>query len=383
MLTFKSFTGVNNVQPAHRLTNKELAVATDVDIGPDGALSRRDGYSEVLDTCHKNLWQAQGFMLATVDGNDLVAIAPNGDRTTVQAALGPARVWYVNLPDGRTGFSNGSISGLTAGGAATAWGVSAPASVGVLTEMAGDMFEGEYQYALTYSRLADGIEGPPLFAEPETFEGGFMLSGLPALAGHKINVYVDGQLAGSTTNSLFTFVGENSSLGQPLRTEGLEAAPTGRCLAFWRGRALVAVGGVLYASRPHEWQHFEIRRDFKQFAHDITAVVPVEDGLYVGTEAELAFLKGTEFDKLAYTSMIGGSTVLGSGVEVPNGYTPPRDVGGPGSGAAFIADGTLVVGFSDGTVVRMGADRYRTDVTEVSATFRVIDGTPQYVAVPQ
>jgi len=383
MLTFKTFAGINNVQPAHRLTSKELTAATNADISANGALSRRAGYSEVLDTCHKNLWQAQGFMLATVDGNDLVAIAPNGDRTTVQAALGPARVWYVNLPDGRTAFSNGAISGLTSGGAALAWGVSPPASVGAATETAGSMLAGEHQYALTFIRLADGLESAPTYAPPEQLEGGFMLTGLPTLSGHKLAVYLDGLLIGTTLTAVFTFTGAAASFAQPLRTEFGDPPPAGRCLAFWRGRALVAEGSVLYASRPHSWAHFDLRRDFKQFSGDVTSVVPVEDGLFVGTTTELAFLRGTEFDKLSYTVAIPGPVVLGSGVSIPNGFTPPSDSGAPGNGAAFIADQTLVMGFANGSVTRMGESRYRTDVAEVAAVFRFAAGVPQYIAIPQ
>jgi hypothetical protein len=36
MLTFKSFTGINNVQPEHRLKASDLLAAKDVDIGLDG-----------------------------------------------------------------------------------------------------------------------------------------------------------------------------------------------------------------------------------------------------------------------------------------------------------------------------------------------------------
>ena len=114
MLTFDAFAGINNILPEHRLTGKDLLVARDVDIGLTGEISRRAGFTEVSALCHKNLHQAQGFMLATC-GSALTAIHPNGDRHVIHPALGPERVWYCNLPDGRTTFTNGLIHGTTDG----------------------------------------------------------------------------------------------------------------------------------------------------------------------------------------------------------------------------------------------------------------------------
>src|SRR5690606_11148816 len=95
-----------------------------------------------------------------------------------------------------------------------------------------------------------------------------------------------------------------------------EPAPAVSCLAEWGGRALVAVDNVLYASLPNNPELFNVRRDFKQFIDPITTVVPVDDGIYVGTEKELAFLSGAQFDNLAYRKVVDGAVLLGSGVSV-------------------------------------------------------------------
>ena len=107
MLTFEKFSGLNNVLPSHRLTPEPktgitpLAVATNVDVGMDGELSRRAGYSEVLDTCHKNLHQSDGFLLATVDGGDLTAMnAAGGARVTLYRRLASAVSGTATCPTG-------------------------------------------------------------------------------------------------------------------------------------------------------------------------------------------------------------------------------------------------------------------------------------------
>lgn len=391
MLKFEKFSGVNNVLPSHRLAPDgdtgvtPLAVATNVDVGLDGELRRRSGYTELLDTCHKNLHQGDGFMLATVDGGDLTAMnADGGARVTLYSSLGVSRVWYCNLPDGRTTFSNGLICGITDGATATGWGVPVPQSLGALTPISGDLDPGDYQYQLTYVRLSDGLEGGPLYSSPIAIpDGGVYLSGLPTLAGHAINVYLtgangdEGFFAGSTTGSLFSYIGKNDALSVPCRTGYLQPAPAGTVTAFWRGRVLTAVGNVLYASRTNQWELFDFRRDFKQFSDTITLIQPMDDGVYVGTNSELAFLSGSEFDKLVYRK-VAGPVVLGSGVAVPGELA-----GGQGAAMICISDKVLVAGFSGGAINRLSEGRYTTNVTEVAATFRMVDRIPQYIAIPQ
>lgn len=389
MLTFDKFRGINNIAPSERLKANELRIATDVDIDLTGGLRRRRGYSEVVAECYKNLWQADGFMLATRNG-DLISRFPNGTVTTLYSGLSVARVWYCNLPDGRVSFSNGNINGITDGLTMTGWGVPVPANVGALTDVPGSLFAGDYQWMLTHVRLADNAEGGNILSNPAPItQGGILLTGLPTLAGYKTNVYLtshnggDGFLAGSTTGSTFTYVGENNALTTPCRTDQLIPAPAGTVQAFWRGRALVAQGSVLWASLPNRWELFDPRRDFKQFTADITLLQPVDDGIYVGTEKELAFLRGVEFDKLVYSQVVAGRAVLGSGVEVRGEQIKRGDGVGDGRAMVCIADRLLVAGFNGGAVERLTEGRYATDVAEVSATFRVEREIPQYMAVPQ
>lgn len=389
MLTFKNFSGINNVLPAERLANSELTVATNVDIGLTGEVSRRSGYIRIGEDAHTNLFQADGFLLATVGLNgDLKNLTTNA---VLYPSLGHDRVWYCALPDGRVAFSNGLICGITNGATSSNWGVPTPPSTGAFTDVAGGLTPGQYRWQITYVRLSDGREGGPAYswAPVQVSSGGIFLSGLPTLAGHEINVYLTSQdsseayFAGSTPGGIFTFVGSNTDLVLPCKTDFHQPAPAGRCLVEWRGRALVAVGNVLYASLPNNHELFNVRRDFKQFVDQITTVVPVDDGVYVGTEKELAFLAGTQFDSLVYRKVVDGAVVLGSGVSVRGELVKQGEGAGLGSAMVCIADDRVVAGFNGGGLVRLTEGRYHTDATEVFATFRMVGGTPQYVAVPR
>ena len=388
MLTFEKFSGINNVQPEHRLGGPDLTVALDVDIGLTGEITRRSGFAVVSGTCHKNLHQAQGYMLATVNG-DLSAIHPDGTSHVVAQSLGVERVWYCNLPDGRTTFSNGLIHGVTDGLTGFDRSVPAPDSLGAPGMAFGALYPGQYRYHLTHVRLADRLEGPATSSEPITIsQGGLHLGGLPQIDGYAVNVYLSGQdgegayLAGSATGAEFDYTGNNAALVLPCRTLGAQPFPVGTITAFWRGRVLVAQGGVLWASRS-AMPHLSDWRDFKPMGAAITAIQPVDDGVYVGTASDLIFLSGTTWDQLAFVPTRRGPVVPGSGVSAPGDRIKLGDGVGNGTAMLCIAGGEIVAGFNGGQTTGLTGDRYRTTATEVCATFREVDGIPQYLAVPQ
>lgn len=391
MLKFQKFTGINNVVPSERLKPTELRAAMNVDLGMNGEVRRRQGYETRMLGGFENLWDADGFMLMTINGDLCSFVAgPTPTMTALYPAISHDRIWYVNLPDGRTAFSNGLINGITDGSTVTGWGVPVPASIGSLTDVAGALHPGDYQWQITYVRDSDGLEGGPLYSNPETVAlGGIFLSGLPVLDGYSINVYLTsvngdvGYFAGNTTTDLFTYTGSNASLVMPCRTDNMQPAPVGTVSAMWRGRVLVADGSTLWASKNGQYELFDRRRDFKQFSANITAIVPVDNGVYVGTDEELAYLDGVEFDKLVYRQVVNGPVVLGSGVQVNGERVMLGDGSGKGKAIICIADRQIVAGFNDGVLSRMTQGRYETDVQEVCATFREVNGIPQYVAVPQ
>ena len=387
MLTFAAFTGINNVLPQHRLSGADLLVARDVDIGLTGEISRRGGYAEVSDQCHKNLWQADGFMLATC-GAVLTAIHPSGARHAIHPALGHDRVWYCNLPDGRTTYTNGLIHGVTDGLTNQERSITPPESLGAPGMAFGQLDNGQYRYHLTFRR-ADGVESSAVSSEPITVnQGGLRLDGLPVRAGHSLQVYLSGKdgegayLAGETATGSFEWGGKNSNLVLPCRTLGAMPFPVGTITAFWRGRVLVAQDDVLWASRPMA-PHLADWRDFKPMGAKITAVVPVDDGIYVGTAADLVYLGGSTWDQLTFNATQRGPVVLGSGVPAPGEDLKLGDGTGSRNAMVCIAGGEIVAGFNGGQTTDLTGDRYKTTATEVCATFREVDGIPQYLAVPQ
>lgn len=386
MLTFKGFTGINNVQDEIRLKASDLLDAQNVDIGLNGEISRRDGYTQLSMECHRNLWQAPGFLLATTH-EGLVSITDAGTQL-LMAGVGGERVWYTDLPDGRVVFSMRHGRGITDG--VTAWPleVSAPQSLGAVDFAFGQLPVGMYRYGLTYTRDTDRAESPLQISEPVLLDkGGLRLDALPLRAGHSLNVYLsehDGSqlyLAGTATTDVFEFTGQPSDLVLAARTQGAQALPDGTLVAFWRGRLLLAQGNVLWASRPMA-QHLAEWRDFKALPAEITALCPVDNGIYVGTAHDLVFLGGDTFDGLQYSATQRGPVVLGSGVRAPGHQLMLGDGAGAGTAMVCIAGGEVVAGFNSGQTFSLTDNRYKSAAREVSAVFRVTKEIPQYVAVP-
>lgn len=389
MLTFEKFSGINNALPEQRMGSTDLLEASNVDIGLSGEVSRRAGLTQVDAACHTCLWQSEGFMLALREGA-LLALRPGGQEHVIHPALGGQRVWYCNLPDGRTTYTNGLIHGVTDGTHGLERSVAAPYDLGAPDVLAGGLIPGQYRYGLTFVRSSDRAESPALMSAPLHLAGGLRLDNLPLREGHTLNIYIsslDGEglfLAGSASGSRFEFSGGNTELVLPCRTVGAAEVPVGTVTAFWRGRVLTAVGDLLVASRPmaphlHDWQ------DYKPMGSRITAICPAQDGVYVGTDEDLFFLRGDTWDGLALVRTGDGAVVLGSGVTVPGERIGLGEEEGVGTGpaAVLIAGGELVAAMAGARVVSLTRGRYHTGVKEVWACFRELPGAgPQYMALP-
>lgn len=262
--------------------------------------------------------------------------------------------------------------------------------MGAATDVTGGLFAGQYRWAIAYVRDADGQEGGAVSSDPvDIADGGILLTGLPQRDGYSINVYLTDangdtlSFAGTTTTDSFSYLGTAQGLGVPCQRLDLSPAPAGILPVIWRNRALMAVGKVLLASLPYQPELYDVARDFKHFTDDITLIQPVADGVYVGTSKELAFLSGTQFDQLVYSKVVDAGVVMGSGVTVDGAKIKLGQGVGSGMAMVCIADKKVVAGFTGGSIYRLSGGLYQTNATEVAATFRVINGTPQYLAVIQ
>lgn len=390
MLTFKNFRGINNISNEKKKSETFLSGAVNVDVGLDAELRRRRGMEMLKPGCYRQLWEGSSMVLAIRDGGALVRVMPQGEDVEIHPSLGPARLWCCELPDGRVIFSNGLVQGMTDGVGYTDWGVAQPSESGTATAVAGALPAGRYAWAVTLRRDSDGLESQAVVGGLVELEqgGGLLLTDLPRRPGHSLQVYLTtagGEVfmhAGQAQGSAFSYLRDGQDLARPCRTMHLGMPPVGRLHAVWGSRVLVAQGRVLWASTPHGWSHFALGRDFKQFGADITLVQPVGGGIFIGTEKELAFLAGSEFDALVYTRLMSAPVLLGSGAEAPGRRVRRGDGAGFGRAMLCIAGGWVVAGHDDGMLEPLTEGIYRAELgAEVVSAFRTVDGIPQYEAL--
>lgn len=390
-LVLTDFAGINNRVPEARQKDSDLAEAVDVDVGLARELRRRAGTTKIADGCHKNLRQATGRLLATSDA-DLTAILPDGSREVLHAGTGTTRMAYSLWPDGSTAYSNGLHSGVVlSDGTRLDWALPTPDHGGLATSTPGALPAAQYHYRVAFKRLADEREGPAWLSPALALDGGLVLTGLPEREGYATVVYLgspDGEMAywvGEAVGGALTFTAHPSALQLPARPAGWSAAPQGTVLGFWRGSALVAQGPVLYASLNGDAFTFDLARDYKVMPSDITGIVELDDGIYLGTELALFFLAGDTFDTLRQLSCLPGRVVRGSMVAVPGEYIGLGDATGHGSAMMCMVGNDVAAGFAGGQTSLLTQGRYDTGApAEVTACWRInADGVPQYLAAEQ
>jgi len=80
----------------------------------------------------------------------------------------------------------------------------------------------------------------------------------------------------------------------------MDAAPKGDLIAYFYDRMLIASGNELYFSEEVDYEHWDYR-NYISFAGTITAICPVEDGLWISAD-ELYFAAGRDINNLVPTS---------------------------------------------------------------------------------
>lgn len=165
----------------------------------------------------------------------------------------------------------------------------------------------------------------------------------------------------------------------------LTAPPLATEIDYYKGRIYLAAGRWLWGTELYLYDLVDRTRNFVPFQDDITMLRAVEDGLYVGTTAQLLFLSGVMSDGLKMTVVVDSPVIAGSAVDVPLSKVHPQARQGPvpeGDAPVFLTaagiclglDGGQVYNLTDGRVVFPPAQR-------AAALYREDQGANAYVAV--
>lgn len=93
----------------------------------------------------------------------------------------------------------------------------------------------------------------------------------------------------------------------------LSTAPPGRYITFYNGRVYTASGGVLQFTNAFDVETCDSRQQYIPISgDDITGLVAVDDGIYVGTTKEALFLAGSDFSDMALRCCFSFGVVHGT-----------------------------------------------------------------------
>jgi hypothetical protein len=159
--------------------------------------------------------------------------------------------------------------------------------------------------------------------------------------------------------------------------------PKATSIAYYKGRIYLAQGKTLWATELYRYHYVDRTRNFMQFEHEITLLMAVGDGLYIGTTGGLFFIQGV-LGAFRLQQISSGAVFSGSGVEAPAERVHPQARNGPvptGVAVIVMADEGIIAGFDGGSCYNLTQDRLALPMgISAAGLFRQDQGANHYVA---
>ena len=309
-LVLDDFLGLNNVLPPEMLTLKVafakkqqyLAEAKNVDITNSFEARRRAGYSAIYRASVHSLWSGSGMCLFR-DGQTLKMLRDDLSAADVlrSGIIGNRPMTYLALND-LVYYSDGTYSGIIEGGVDRSWGLAVPPMAG-LSSTWGTLLAGHYRVAVSYLR-ADGQESGT--SEPAMIEiadnSGIAIaitaSSDPTVTA--ILIYVtrcDGETfyqAYRQANAVQTVshITEQAMSTTFSKTLLFGPPPAGTMLEYYNGHIYIVDQSTIWHTEPFRYELIDALQDYLSFDRDVTLMGAVEDGMFFGTDTEIAFAQG-------------------------------------------------------------------------------------------
>lgn len=298
-ITFKAFSGLDLRTPPERLKPEDLVEALNIEIGPDGELTRRAGYTLARAGDSHSLW-SDGTTAFFVSGTTLYRL--NADMSATALGTVVASPMSYHAVAGRIYMSNGVQSMVWDNGTLRSWGMVPPRPPGAQA-IGGVLPAGRYLFTQTFIR-SDGQEsGAPIASviDLPDASGIRFTASISNDPGVQDSVIYLSQPNGEVMYRAFRvgptlsvdFIGSEVSLVTPLDRLYMREAPAGQLVTHYNGRMYVASGGIAFASQPYGYELFDPRDWLGADASEITLMAPVTDGMFVGTRERVLFWQGS------------------------------------------------------------------------------------------
>lgn len=326
------FKGLNNKQPPDRTPDNYQKKLVNFDLDAHGNIQKRPGYERLEEGNFHSLWSDTYNCYVVKDG-ELVELSPDTytaspltlTATGVQPGAYP--VSFARI-DEFVYFSSENTNGKIKNGQVFPWGVECPQAAPSLVIGNGSLGKGAYSVAFTYVTAEGQESGSSTLSYVEVQpNSSLVVQNIPQPTDpnvHSINVYCTHQNGtdlykvgnlplGATSLAIF----DTLKFGRKLRTLHKRPAPRGTIVRNHQGYILVADERYLWFSEPLQYDLFDLRGGFVYFERPITAVCPVDSGVWVSDEDKLYYLDGKDPKRFIRTSEEPTSIVPHSAVSVP------------------------------------------------------------------
>ena len=389
-VSLEGFKGINNISRPENTPIDYLKEAINVDIAKDGSVHKRKGYDEVFSGSNSHSLWSNNDHCYFVDNNILKYLYINYTSKNIKTDCYD-RISYVEL-NGEVYFTSRSTTGILNGSTYREFGIQEPNWKPTLTSGNGLLTGGRYQISVSYVD-GDGRESGTKLATVISVSdsSSITLSDMKASDNSDveyIRIYIttpDGivlyRLVDLPDTTTTYTINDIRHAVTPIDNLGIKAAPFGDLITYYNSRMYIADGNVLYASQPLSYEWFDIRKDFIQFSSDITMLMPVDKGIYVGLQNKLVYLSGGDISSFSLDEKEICHPVMYSNVQIPSGYI--RIDNTPlGPKWLFTADEGIFVCMNQGVMFNVTAANVAFPTgAEGTAGFIQQDGINKYVSL--
>jgi len=339
--------GTDVVSPDTDIPKGAVRSAINLAIHTSGNYDRRDGATKVLTlAAPRSLWHNRGKTLTlVVVGDTLYALRGTGaamTATSVASGFWPGPVRFAEIGD-RVYAMGGRFACLDANLNVTQPGVASMlGSEPVLDTAIGALTAGTYGVAIAAVSARGEESGLSGCAWIDLASDSGIKVTLPGIIGDAARyriyrttgngdeLYLADEVAASTSVTYLA----SGDVGRKETTWMRDVLPAGDEIAVWRGRLLSALGSFLFYSDPYNVGLYDPRTNFVALEGDCGhMVLPVDEGIYVGTEDRVYFLRGNSPKDLTIEVVAGNGVIRHSGLLVDGALTD----GDPSSGDKPVA----------------------------------------------
>jgi len=328
-ITLQFGAGVVNRRAPTKLPPGAVVAADNVDIGEDGVVSRREGFSQViaLPGAH-SLWSAKELMFGLVgDASTLYGVEGASSTTPLVNNITGAQIGYAVTPLG-VYWSNGDQCGrigydMTAG----PWGVETPPGFFLTAGFTGGLDAGTYGVSLAFASASSEEGGATSTQFVDVPQGGsIQVNGISAARNaetSEVRVYVTSAnstelfYAGAVPAGAVSYTVGASIRGRQLgRTQYCLPFPAVKFPLLRKGRLFGAIGNRLVWSEPMYYGLYNPAHNFVRLhAEPITTLAAPESQafvFYIGTETHTYVLRGESIETASLTIASNVGVIPGS-----------------------------------------------------------------------